>query len=466
MSLSNIVFSHSIPRRSTVYSPDSESDLGSEDFFVDYSNLDPIQQEIINRKHEQNLVVSGTAGSGKSLIALLKAKQLAQESYAVIVYTKTLRRYFATGLKALGLTNIYHWDEWHKMTDKPHVKYLIVDECQDFFKDEIDEMMKYGDYCLFFGDTSQSIMGFRRKKENLLHGTQSVEDTAKSLNCAIDWLCFNYRLTKEVADVVMRIGEPTIMIPSAFNGEVSDYKKDDRKYTLTNVPYVIIENGNRILMGDYYIGRKRSDVYNPVVFVRHGEAPKFINEFSDTERRSAVSKFNAQLDRIIAIIRNTQLTNVAILLPFNFKEKAENYRNMVNDNGAYINSLKKRESVKIVENIDYMSVEYVQQYIIEKGMPCEYQYADIHYNNMNVNFRSSNPKIMTYWVAKGLQFKDVFIPGCENDILDMDYRCQAVSVAMSRCSERLYVCYSGKLSKIFDDSFKPEYRTVIDDLDF
>ena len=436
---------NSIPRRHN-YIPDSESDLGSEEFFIDYSELDPIQQDIINRKHEQNLVVSGTAGSGKSLIALHKAKQLSQESYAVIVYTKALRRYFATGLKTLGLTNIFHWEDWQRMSDKPHVKYLIVDECQDFFKDEIDEMMQYGDYCLFFGDTSQSIMGFRRPKEDLLHGTQSVEETAKSLNCSIDWLCFNYRLTKEVADVVLKVGEPNIMIPTLFKGNVTDYKTEDRKYTLTNVPYVAIESGNGILIGDYYIGRKKSNIYNPVVFVRHGESPKFINEYNGSDNRS---NFNAQLDRIIEIIRNTQLTNVAILLPFNFKESAENYR----------------KGTKISEPIDYLSVEYVKEYI-RAIIPCEFQYSSTPYEDMNLNFRSTNPKIMTYWVAKGLQFKDVFIPGCENEVLNKRDKYQAVAVAMSRCSERLYVCYSGKLCKIFDDSFKPEYKTTLDDLDF
>lgn len=440
-----------IPRIKRIYDPESEIDSSSEDFYIDYSNLDPIQQEIINRKNDSHLVVSGTAGSGKSLLALHKAKQLAQESYAIIVYTKTLRRYFATGLKSLGLTNVYHWDDWKKETNKPHVKYLIVDECQDFFKDEIDELIKYGDYCLFFGDTSQSIMGFRRPTEN----TQSVEVTATTLGCDVDWLCFNYRLTKEIADVVMKIGEPSLLYPTPFTGEVSDYKIEDRKYILRNVPYVPSKGGNGILMGDYYIGRKNSDVYNPVVFVRHGEPPKFIKESSSTNPLSAELNFNAQLDKIIDIIRNNQLTNVAILLPFNYRKKAEGYR------------AKFRENFNLLVPFDYLSVEYVQWYFNEKkGIPCEYQYNDIQYNQMNVRFRTSTPKIMTYWVAKGLQFNDVFIPGCENKIMEMHDRPQAVSVAMSRCKERLYLCYSETLSEIFSHEFKPQYRTTIDDLDF
>ena len=446
--------STSIPRRN-IYAPESEADAGAEDFYIDYSNLDPIQQEIINRKNDSHLVVSGTAGSGKSLLALHKAKQLAQESYAIIVYTKTLRRYFATGLKSLGLTNVYHWDDWKKETNKPHVKYLIVDECQDFFKDEIEELIQYGDYCLFFGDTSQSIMGMRRPKENILHGLQSVEDTAKTLKCEVDWLCFNYRLTKENADVVLKIGEPKLLNPTPFTGEVSDYKINDKKYILRNVPYVPSNGGNGILMGDYYIGRKNSDLYNPVVFVRHGEPPKFINESSSTNHLSAESNFNAQLDKIVDIIRNNQLTNVAILLPFNYKESAESYRAMIN-----------HSKIELPNPIDYLSVEYVQMYLKEKkGIPCEYQYNKTKYDQMNINFRTSTPKIMTYWVAKGLQFNDVFIPGCENKIMTMQDKPQAVSVAMSRSKERLYICYSGSLCEIFGHNYKPEYSPVLDDND-
>ncbi len=114
------------------------ADFGS-DFFIDYSRLDDFQRQLIERKNNKSMVVMGTAGSGKSLIALHKAKQVASlgESYAIVVYTKTLRKYFFDGLKELGLENVYHWHKWRKQ--RYHVKYLIVDECQDFGSQEIDE---------------------------------------------------------------------------------------------------------------------------------------------------------------------------------------------------------------------------------------------------------------------------------------------------------------------------------------
>lgn len=83
------------------------ADFDSE-FFIDYSSLDDFQRQLIDRKNNKSIVVSGSAGSGKSLIALHKAKQIAAlgESYTIIVYTKSLRKYFEDGLRKLGLRHI------------------------------------------------------------------------------------------------------------------------------------------------------------------------------------------------------------------------------------------------------------------------------------------------------------------------------------------------------------------------
>ena len=52
------------------------ADFDSE-FFIDYSSLDDFHRQLIDRKNNKSMVVSGSAGSGKSLIALHKAKQIA-----------------------------------------------------------------------------------------------------------------------------------------------------------------------------------------------------------------------------------------------------------------------------------------------------------------------------------------------------------------------------------------------------
>lgn len=325
------------------------AELESE-FFIDYSSLDDYQRQLIDRKNNKPMVVTGAAGSGKSLIALHKAKQIAaiDSSYAIIVFTKTLQKYFADGLKTLGLKNVYLYNEWERMGT--HVKYLIVDECQDFTSEQISFLMSGGDTCFFFGDTVQSIMDF----EN--HKPQSVEDTSRHLGVTPMPLYFNYRLTKSIAKLAEEVGHV-------------DDLEDSCK--------------------------------------RDGERPNLLE----------ASSFEGQLDKIAYTIKNRSLTNVGILLPFNTKDKGK------------------------------MSVEFVKDYLLGKGITCEYKFSANQETTMDLNFHSNNPKIMTWWCAKGLQFKDVFIPGCENRFLDS--KRSAFYVAMTRGSERLYLGYTGNLCPFF-----------------
>lgn len=147
---------------------------------------------------------------------------------------------------------------------------------------------------------------------------------------------------------------------------------------------------------------------------RQGEKPNLIS----------ANSYDGQLDKIADIIKNRSLTNVGILLPFNRDDKGE------------------------------WSVEYVKDYLMRKGITCEFKYNANQDTEMDLDFHSSNPKIMTWWCAKGLQFKDVFIPGCEKNT---DKRA-ALYVAMTRCSERLYLGYTSSLSPLFPKKDNPVYN--------
>ena len=171
-----------------------------DEFFIDYAKLDDIQRSFVDRQVNRHMVVTGTAGSGKSLIALHKAREVSKlGNYAIVVFTKSLRRYFENGLKKLGLTNVYHYHDWKK--EKPLVRYLIVDECQDFSSQEIEELKNSAEICFFFGDTDQTIMSF--KCECL-----SVDDSARLLGLRrAEPLYTNYRLTIENAKLAEVLGK-------------------------------------------------------------------------------------------------------------------------------------------------------------------------------------------------------------------------------------------------------------------
>ena len=69
----------------------------------------------------------------------------------------------------------------------------------------------------------------------------------------------------------------------------------------------------------------------------------------------------------------------------------------------------------------------------------------------DLNFNSSNPKILNYYNSKGLQFEAVFMPnfsdyGQKSSKNDRN----ALYVAITRTYQSLYIMYSGILSSMMD----------------
>ena len=88
------------------------------------SELDEDQIKVLMATLDKSCIVAGCAGSGKSILALIKAQRIQKErgnNYKVIVFTKALCHYMNTGRKELGLCNefYYHW-KWKEKsgTDK------------------------------------------------------------------------------------------------------------------------------------------------------------------------------------------------------------------------------------------------------------------------------------------------------------------------------------------------------------
>ena len=280
--------------------------------FYDF-DPDKSQSPIVGLSAERTAVVTGVAGSGKSWILLRKAKQVSTitDSYAIIVYTRSLKQFFVDELKEIDPSgkHLYYYWEW-KHSSKSHYTYLFIDECQDFNAEEIADFKSYGTYCWFFGDTDQSIMKFRNPL------VQSVCATAEQLGVHTQNLCFNHRLTVE-------------------NAKIGEYIKPASRLSFA--------------------------------CINKGDKPKLIHVIV----RMFENK-QSQLDKIIDIRENGQLSNVGILVYYND------------------------------------SVEVIRDYFLTKGIPVEWKTKD----DMEINFKSTNPKIITWHCAKGLQFDNVFIPAC------------------------------------------------------
>lgn len=147
--------------------------------------------------------------------------------------------------------------------------------------------------------------------------------------------------------------------------------------------------------------------------IKHGPKPRLV-------------KTNAQLDKIIEYISNGNLTDVGILVYYNGQ------------------------------------VERIRDYFLSKGIPVQWKTKD----DMEIDFKSTSPKIITWHSAKGLQFNDVFIPCCGLDEYKlfvpwshdpMTEKESALYVATTRPLENLYLLYTNNLAPLLPNSNSPVY---------
>ena len=415
---------------------------------LDNLTPDKYQQIIINMSADRTAIVKGIAGSGKSLTLLKKAKQVSTftSSYAIIVYTKSLKQFFVDELAEIGQTkgHVYYFEEWQS-SPKPNFKYMFIDECQDFNSDEINDFCQHGTYCWFFGDSFQSIMEFPK------HSVQSVEDTAKQLGVHPQNLCINWRLTIE-------------------NAKVGEHIRPESRLSFA--------------------------------CIKHGPKPRLV-------------KSNVQLDKIIEYISNGNLTDVGILVYYN--DQVRQIRDYFQSRGIPVQWKAKDDmeidfkstSPKIItwhcaKGLQFNDVfipccgldeykQYVQwshepmtekksalltdvgilvyyndqvrqirDYFQSRGIPVQWKAKD----DMEIDFKSTSPKIITWHCAKGLQFNDVFIPCCGLDEYKqyvqwshepMTEKKSALYVATTRPLENLYLLYTNNLAPLLPNPNSPVY---------
>lgn len=337
------------------------------DWMVIESELDDDQIKFLMSTMEKSCIVEGCAGSGKSVLALIKAQHIQKKygnDYKIIVYTKALCEYMSSGKEALGLNNdFYYYWKWKNRLNCAPADYIIVDEIQDFTREEIKEFInaaQKGFY--FFGDTAQSI--YEGLKQTLRVDEIKFEFPQLRSKVKDFSLYRNYRLPIPVARLAHQVG---IDLDSF---EESTYRSHE------NVLPRIIDYGSH----------------------------------------------RDQIEAIHRIISNRDMTDVAILLPNN---------NLVKE---------------VYDHLQTLGGDY------------EVKYNDEEYNNVeDLNFKSTNPKVMTYHSAKGLQFETVFLPYIE--CFDDRYR-KPLYVAMTRTYRNLYIMYSHILPSVLSNVEKNLYLTT------
>ena len=166
---------------------------------VDEESMDDDQLDLIDMEIGKSMLITGCAGSGKSVIAMYKAEQIAKTGASVILiaYTRSLSAFMREGSDKDKLNySFYHHRLWRDKLGKPKADYIIVDEIQDFTEEEIKEFMNAAkEAYLFFGDSAQSI--YKQYGKN----TISIEQISKLTGLAPLCLYNNYRLPRTIAKI-------------------------------------------------------------------------------------------------------------------------------------------------------------------------------------------------------------------------------------------------------------------------
>lgn len=195
--------------------------------YKEVESLDDDQLDLIDQNFSESMLVAGCAGSGKSVIAMHKARQIMESGASVILiaYTKSLRGFMNEGRNEPALSNhcMYYY-QWKEEQHMPHADYIIVDEIQDFTKSEIQEFMAAAEKCFFFfGDTAQSIYNIPNRP------TMSIEDISKLTGLDALTLYNNYRLPRPVAKITQ----------DYVGVEVEKYKDRVYQSTSDSMPHII-----------------------------------------------------------------------------------------------------------------------------------------------------------------------------------------------------------------------------------
>lgn len=175
--------------------------MAKEAWYINESELDDYQIPIIQKKMNTSFVVKGCAGSGKTVLALWKAREIAESelgSYYVIVYTKALRQFINDGVNEIGLSqsNVVHYERWKNRLNKGNADYVIIDEVQDFTKEELTDLQKSANKAfILFGDSAQQI--YKGLKPDLM----TMEQIANHTSLPLEQLVLNHRLPKKIARV-------------------------------------------------------------------------------------------------------------------------------------------------------------------------------------------------------------------------------------------------------------------------
>lgn len=406
------------------------------------SNLDDSQRKIIVQSINDDIIVQGAAGSGKTNLAIHRALQAkGKGSYAIVIFTIALKRMIAYGMQALGLDKeriAYEWAwinrgfdltgdvYWEK--ENRNILYLVNDlDIRKFVRSE-KSPTSYGiDFADWVDSRFYNAFGRRVSwfKEATYTSGFDVTNTErfelipsgtmyKQSEDVIDYLIIDEAQDFNISDYINRISPHRGKSLSLFGDSVQqmNYKGSsiDDIARVLNYKRFTLEYNYRLPKSIAKMAQQLQDVKvdlltNNLKDGGNSDYPNYpkpiITKYSSKEK---------ELEGIVSRIKMEDLDDVAILLP------------------------------------NEGDVREVNKYLNDRGIKTQVHYRTgkiVPFRTINTLDFSNNdlPCILTYYAAKGSEFDNVFVPfaneanGCTRN---------SFYVACTRSSRSLYISYAGK----------------------
>ena len=406
------------------------------------SNLDDSQRKIIVQSINDDIIVQGAAGSGKTNLAIHRALQAkGKGSYAIVIFTIALKRMIAYGMQALGLDKeriAYEWAWINRGFDltgdvywekgNRNILYLVNDlDIRKFVRSE-KSPTSYGiDFADWVDSRFYNAFGRRVSwfKEATYTSGFDVTNTArfeliprgtmyKQSEDVIDYLIIDEAQDFNISDYINRISPHRGKSLSLFGDSVQqmNYKGSsiDDIARVLNYKRFTLEYNYRLPKSIAKMAQQLQDVKvdlltNNLKDGGNSDYPNYpkpiITKYSSKEK---------ELEGIVSRIKMEDLDDVAILLP------------------------------------NEGDVREVNKYLNDRGIKTQVHYRTgkiVPFRTINTLDFSNNdlPCILTYYAAKGSEFDNVFVPfaneanGCTRN---------SFYVACTRSSRSLYISYAGK----------------------
>ena len=404
------------------------------------SNLDDSQRKIIVQSINDDIIVQGAAGSGKTNLAIHRALQAkGKGSYAIVIFTVALKRMIAYGMQALGLDKeriAYEWAWTNRGFDltgdvywergNRNILYLVNDlDIRKFVRSE-KSPTSYGiDFADWVDDRFYYAFGRRVSwfKETTYTSGFDVTNTErfelipsgtmyKQSEDVIDYLIIDEAQDFNIIDYNSKIIPHKGKSLSLFGDSVQqmNYKGSsiDEIASVLNYKRFTLEYNYRLPKSIAKVAQQLQDIKIDLLTNNLKDGGN-----SDYPNYPTITKYSSkekELEGIVNRIKMEDLDDVAILLPN--EEDVREVNKYLNDHG----------------------IKTQVHYRTRKVVP---------FRTINTLDFSNNdlPCILTYYAAKGSEFDNVFVPfaneanGCTRN---------SFYVACTRSSRSLYISYAGK----------------------